>query len=106
MLSHDTRLRCDLVDLYFALYGSRRPICLPIPELEGVLKPHKYTGPDIKKIKPNPPPPDIKPNLNISPNKEGVSDIIIDDTLECVNVVEVVARDEKPVIRVRSYFFN
>lgn len=41
MLSHDARLRCDLVDLYYTLYGSRRPVCLPIPELAGVLNPTK-----------------------------------------------------------------
>ena len=30
-LWHDSRLRCDTVDLYFALYGRRKPFCLPIP---------------------------------------------------------------------------
>ena len=40
MLSHDAKLRCDLVDLYYTLYGSKRPLCLPIPEL-GCLKPRK-----------------------------------------------------------------
>lgn len=30
---YDSRLRCDMVDLYFTLYGRRRPQCLPIPEL-------------------------------------------------------------------------
>lgn len=29
----DSRLRCDMVDLYYTLYGRRRPFCLPIPEL-------------------------------------------------------------------------
>ncbi|XP_017782255.1 PREDICTED: transcription initiation factor TFIID subunit 2 [Nicrophorus vespilloides] len=41
MLSHDTRLRCDLVDLYYKLYGSRRPFCVPVAELAGLLKPQK-----------------------------------------------------------------
>ncbi|KAJ8315654.1 hypothetical protein KUTeg_007804 [Tegillarca granosa] len=31
-LSHDSRLRCDVVDLYFMLYGRTRPSCLHIPE--------------------------------------------------------------------------
>ncbi|XP_077993072.1 transcription initiation factor TFIID subunit 2-like [Glandiceps talaboti] len=35
--SHDARLRCDAVDLYFALWGRTRPACLPIPELGMVL---------------------------------------------------------------------
>ncbi|XP_015121942.1 transcription initiation factor TFIID subunit 2 [Diachasma alloeum] len=41
MLSHDSKLRCDFVDLYYTLYGTKRPNCLPIPELAGVLKPKK-----------------------------------------------------------------
>lgn len=48
MLSHDSRLRCELVDLYYTLYGTRRPTCLPIPELAGVLNLQKH---DIKKMK-------------------------------------------------------
>lgn len=28
-LSHDSRLRCAVVDLYFVLYGKNRPSCLP-----------------------------------------------------------------------------
>ncbi|XP_069134211.1 transcription initiation factor TFIID subunit 2-like [Argopecten irradians] len=31
-LSHDSRLRCDIADLYFTLYGRTRPTCLGIPE--------------------------------------------------------------------------
>lgn len=44
MLSHDPKIRCDLVDLYYTLYGSKRPFCLPIPELAAITKPKK-TGP-------------------------------------------------------------
>ncbi|KAI0209910.1 Transcription initiation factor TFIID subunit 2 [Lamellibrachia satsuma] len=35
--SHDSRLRCDVADLYFTLYGRTRPSCLPIPESVMVL---------------------------------------------------------------------
>lgn len=38
LLSNDSRLRCDIVDVYFTLYGTRIPLCLPIPELQGVLR--------------------------------------------------------------------
>uniref|UniRef100_UPI00358F3A99 transcription initiation factor TFIID subunit 2 isoform X2 n=1 Tax=Myxine glutinosa TaxID=7769 RepID=UPI00358F3A99 len=31
--AHDSRLRCDAVDLYHALFGLGRPACLPLPEL-------------------------------------------------------------------------
>ncbi|XP_022710567.1 transcription initiation factor TFIID subunit 2-like isoform X2 [Varroa jacobsoni] len=31
--SHDSKLRCALVDLYHVLYGRGRPQCLPMPEL-------------------------------------------------------------------------
>nr|CAD7452252.1 unnamed protein product [Timema tahoe] len=44
MLSYDSQLRCDIVDLYYTLYGSRRPVCLPIPEIIAILsslKPEK-----------------------------------------------------------------
>lgn len=44
MLSHDAKLRCDLVDLYYTLYGIKTPFCLPIPELAGLTKPKK-SGP-------------------------------------------------------------
>lgn len=41
MLSHDSRLRCGMVDLYYALYGNKHPICLPTPELSAMFKPQK-----------------------------------------------------------------
>ncbi|VVD00434.1 unnamed protein product [Leptidea sinapis] len=37
-LSNDARLRCDLVDLYFTLYGLKRPICVPLPEIQAMMK--------------------------------------------------------------------
>lgn len=49
MLSHDTKLRCDLVDLYYTLYGSRRPLCLPLPELAAfnrIRKPGPHVSPE------------------------------------------------------------
>lgn len=38
-MSYDSRLRCDFVDLYFTLYGTRRPNCIPSAELAGLFKP-------------------------------------------------------------------
>lgn len=38
-MSYDSRLRCDFVDLYFTLYGTRRPNCTPTPEMANLLKP-------------------------------------------------------------------
>lgn len=38
LLSNDARLRCDFVDLYYTLYGSKRPQCVPIPEVQAMLK--------------------------------------------------------------------
>lgn len=62
MLSHDTKLRCDLVDLYFTLYESRRPVSLPILELQRIIgKPQKIHVepsahlPEPKKIRTMPP---------------------------------------------------
>ncbi len=36
----DSRLRCDVVDLYHELYGRKRPSCIPLPEL-AALRPQK-----------------------------------------------------------------
>lgn len=49
MLSYDARLRCDMVDLYYALYGTKRPPCLVNSELSAMFRPQKastatYTG--------------------------------------------------------------
>ncbi len=90
MLSHDTRLRCDLVDVYYTLYGSKRPVCLPIPELAGLMHPQKV---DVKKSTPHIPKLLPNPEIKHSPNpKDTSTSIIIDDNLECMNV-EVVASD-------------
>lgn len=45
MLSHDAKLRCDLVDLYYSLYGTKVPFCLPIPEIATITKPRKAGPP-------------------------------------------------------------
>ncbi|CAH0692502.1 unnamed protein product [Chilo suppressalis] len=37
-LSNDARLRCDLVDLYYTLYGPKRPICVPVLEIQAMMK--------------------------------------------------------------------
>lgn len=43
MLSHDARLRCDMVDLYYALYGSKRPPGMVSAELTAMFRPQKVT---------------------------------------------------------------
>lgn len=45
MLSHDAKLRCDLVDLYYTLYGTKVPFCLPVPEITTITKPKKAGPP-------------------------------------------------------------
>lgn len=45
MLSHDAKLRCDLVDLYYSLYGTKVPFCLPVAEVMAVTKPRKAGPP-------------------------------------------------------------
>ena len=37
---YDSRLRCDMVDLYYTLYGRRRPPTVPIPELAALGRHH------------------------------------------------------------------
>lgn len=36
-LTHDSQIRCALLDFYYTLYGRYRPSCLPKPELSVVL---------------------------------------------------------------------
>ena len=43
---YDSRLRCDIVDLYFELYGKKKPLCTPIPEL-AALAPKKVDVPKV-----------------------------------------------------------
>lgn len=51
MLSHDSMLRNDMVDLYYALYGTKRPQCLPNADLlSAMFKPQKLlSSSEIKK---------------------------------------------------------
>lgn len=37
---YDSRLRCDIADLYFELYGRKKPVCIPLPEL-AAMRPKK-----------------------------------------------------------------
>ena len=37
---YDSRLRCDCVDLYYTLYGRRRPPTMPMPELAALGRMH------------------------------------------------------------------
>ncbi|KAJ8680194.1 hypothetical protein QAD02_015981 [Eretmocerus hayati] len=64
MLSHDPKLRCDLVDLYYTLYGSKMPLCLPIPELAMLTKPQKVENVKNSDIKSLPPIPHVKTEVN------------------------------------------
>lgn len=108
MLSHDSKLRCDFVDLYYKLYGVKRPTCLPIPELAGILKPQKVYD-EIKKKPPhfsN----DSKPSTSgfvevkketIPMEKDDPSNIIIEENVDCINV-EVIAKEDR-FIKVRIY---
>jgi len=47
---YDSRLRCDIVDLYYTLYGRRRPPSLPLPELAALGRPPAH-GPWKKEPK-------------------------------------------------------
>lgn len=37
-MAFDTKLRCDMVDLYYALYGNKRPLCLQSAEMASMYK--------------------------------------------------------------------
>lgn len=48
---YDSRLRCDIVDLYYTLYGKRRPPSLPMPELAALGRSQGSMGPPWKREK-------------------------------------------------------
>ena len=45
---YDSRLRCDVVDLYYELYGKKKPVSVPLPEL-AALRPQKVDKPKGEK---------------------------------------------------------
>lgn len=98
MFSHDSRLRCDLVDLYHTLYGTKRPVCIPLAELTGIMNlnrfdPNRKKSPTRKELTPS-----NETKKQISP-LSGIKDVppqIIMESVECMNV-EVVATDDKVV---------
>ncbi|CAH1119125.1 unnamed protein product [Phaedon cochleariae] len=113
MLSHDSRLRCDLVDLYYTLYGTKRPVCIPLLELAGIIDLGKYEPAakrpklaTIPKRAASPP----------APVKEVPQQVVM-ETVEYVDL-EVVAGEEKvekeeevmdikvesPVLQKQDYF--
>ncbi|KAL3267770.1 hypothetical protein HHI36_006897 [Cryptolaemus montrouzieri] len=106
MFSHDTRLRCDMVDLYYTLYGGRRPYCLPLPELEGILclDRHRADAASMNKSRPSTsvfhryksPIPNvntIKPKVE-SPQKDLSSGMVIEEQVDMMNE-DVIMTEEK-----------
>lgn len=79
-----------MVDLYYALYGNKRPLCLPTPELLAMFKPPKVQ-PVQSEIKTRAP----------SPIDEKPIDII--DVVPIENAVEV---QENPLKRTAEQAFQ
>lgn len=103
MLSHDTRLRCELVDLYYTLYGTRRPTCLPVPELAAMMNIQRGEMKKMKSfasIKQLSASSEKQRNLSPLPHKDvQQNDIIIDSNLDNLNVSEVVVKEERIKVR-------
>lgn len=101
MLSHDSQLRNDMVDLYYALYGSKRPQCLPTAELSAMFKPQKIIP--ISEIKKRPVSPiEVKPILppKIEPETLEIVEQIIsidDDDVVPIEVDPIVAPKEETI---------
>ncbi|KAL1132516.1 hypothetical protein AAG570_010471, partial [Ranatra chinensis] len=96
MLSHDTKMRCSFVDLYYTLYGRKRPICLPSPEIMGLLAhvPNSAHLPDAVSDAPGP---------STMLKRKAASPLLkepemVNDDLGVVTV-EVVAREENKKIK-------
>lgn len=119
-LSHDSRIRCDIVDLYYTLYGSKKPVCVSIPELTSILNinnlrhERKRSPVPEKEIKPLlPPAPLFVPASDIvlppigtlkrkqtSPLRE--TEVLTDDNNLGLVTVEIVAGDEGNKVRVKE----
>ncbi|KAH8361580.1 hypothetical protein KR084_008772, partial [Drosophila pseudotakahashii] len=77
-LAYDTKLRCDIVDLYYALYGSKRPTCLQAGENQSFYKDlmkdnggsaSSVTGSFKKTSDSKPPPPPLMDIMNNEPQE-------------------------------------
>ncbi|BFF97516.1 transcription initiation factor TFIID subunit 2 [Drosophila madeirensis] len=69
----NTKLRCDTVDLYYALYGSRRPNCLQASENQSfykdLLKEGASSGPSFKKLSDTKQSQSLVDNVKTEPNE-------------------------------------
>uniref|UniRef100_A0A023F4P3 Transcription initiation factor TFIID subunit 2 n=1 Tax=Triatoma infestans TaxID=30076 RepID=A0A023F4P3_TRIIF len=50
MLSHDSKMRCSVIDLYFTMFGKKRPACLPPPVVAEPSIPKLGTFDEMKMI--------------------------------------------------------
>ncbi|XP_020816645.1 transcription initiation factor TFIID subunit 2 [Drosophila serrata] len=70
-LGNDTKLRCDIVDLYYALYGNKRPNCLQASEntnfYKDLMKDNSTSG--YKKSLDSKPPPPLGESLDNEPQE-------------------------------------
>eukprot|EP00057_Strongylocentrotus_purpuratus_P009012 XP_011663486.1 PREDICTED: transcription initiation factor TFIID subunit 2 [Strongylocentrotus purpuratus] len=87
--SHDARLRCDVVDFFFALYGKTRPSCLPLPELGFVVNLKERT---------------TSVNPNIMPDEPDDDDDDMDSVIEASAdifswLLDIVEQDPVPIIK-------
>ncbi|SPP76981.1 blast:Transcription initiation factor TFIID subunit 2 [Drosophila guanche] len=69
----NTKLRCDTVDLYYALYGSKRPNCLQASENQSfykdLLKEGASSGPSFKKLSDTKQSQSLGDNVKTEPNE-------------------------------------
>ncbi|KAH8286072.1 hypothetical protein KR054_002239, partial [Drosophila jambulina] len=74
-LGNDTKLRCDIVDLYYALYGNKRPNCLQASEntnfYKDLMKDNSSSGGSgsFKKNHDSKPPPPLGESLDNEPQE-------------------------------------
>lgn len=96
MLSHDSRLRCDMVDMYYALYGTKRPPGMVSSELSAMFRPQKVstatTTSTNSTITPSAAPLKVK-----AENKMRVPSPIEEKPLHILDIVEV---PDEPLISV------
>uniref|UniRef100_A0A336MKX7 Transcription initiation factor TFIID subunit 2 n=1 Tax=Culicoides sonorensis TaxID=179676 RepID=A0A336MKX7_CULSO len=81
--SNDTRLRCDMVDMYYALYGTKRPSCMVMEndELAKMYRPQKVSTP-VESIVP------LKPSVEVEEDVKVKSEEVIEETVVPIDKVQ------------------
>lgn len=89
VFSNDTRLRCDMVDLYYALYGMKRPSCLAQEndDIAKMYRPQKITTTSVEST--------IISKIDDEEELKIKSEEVIEETVVPIDKVQEVVEESK-----------